>query len=291
MHVHHVHLKNREGRLDYEAEAVQRILNWMRSHGFTNFTYSESAFDYGTVHYLVRDHCIWALWIGILLANPSLRHIRHVIRPNHYDSAPAGPDSAEMRRAHRRYRNISYEVCERELVFEHPIQHMWKAEVIWAMPPDLLRLCWYCRRPTSDGQPCHRCYTCRLVDTALREVNGTMYEARVIHPFKCKLTKRYFSPGDIYRHPNEARMIELASLAIPRIEWPPKTGTAMAPQGETESAVQQTSEAAIVSAADTEPRQEPKHLGGGWYELPDGTRVRGREIALAALRGRSCGVT
>lgn len=24
---------------------------------------------------------------------------------------------------------------------------------------------------------------------------------------------------------------------------------------------------------------KPKHVGGGWYELPDGTRVRGKEAA------------
>ena len=27
----------------------------------------------------------------------------------------------------------------------------------------------------------------------------------------------------------------------------------------------------------------PKHVGGGWYELPDGTRVQGKEAALKAM--------
>jgi hypothetical protein len=30
---------------------------------------------------------------------------------------------------------------------------------------------------------------------------------------------------------------------------------------------------------------EPIHIGGGWYELPDGTHVHGREAADAALDG------
>lgn len=30
-----------------------------------------------------------------------------------------------------------------------------------------------------------------------------------------------------------------------------------------------------------------RHVGGGWYELPDGQRVRGREQALAALEDES----
>ena len=29
----------------------------------------------------------------------------------------------------------------------------------------------------------------------------------------------------------------------------------------------------------------PKHVGGGWYELPDGERVQGKENALKALGG------
>ena len=29
---------------------------------------------------------------------------------------------------------------------------------------------------------------------------------------------------------------------------------------------------------------EPKHVGGGWYELPDGRRVRGKEQALQVMR-------
>ena len=31
--------------------------------------------------------------------------------------------------------------------------------------------------------------------------------------------------------------------------------------------------------------REVKHVGGGWYELPDGTRVRGRAAAARRLSG------
>ena len=30
---------------------------------------------------------------------------------------------------------------------------------------------------------------------------------------------------------------------------------------------------------------ELKHIGGGWYELPDGSRVQGREAAFEAIGG------
>lgn len=32
-----------------------------------------------------------------------------------------------------------------------------------------------------------------------------------------------------------------------------------------------------------EPRPEPEHAGGGWYEIPGKGRVRGRDAAIAAL--------
>lgn len=84
-----------------------------------------------------------------------------------------------------------------------------------------------------------------------------MLEAKVIHGFKCKHTKKVFKTGDTYRYPDEARMIELANLPTPRVEWPPKH---KAPA-------------------------EPKHVGGGWYELPGGRRVQGKQAALEALIG------
>src|SRR5690606_35955104 len=106
--VHHVHLTNREGRVAYEAQAVQRILDWMRGQGLDRFVYTESAFDCGTVRHIVRAHCIWALWIGILLSYSKHRQIRHVFRTYYYASARDGLEGAVMQRARRRYRIISF---------------------------------------------------------------------------------------------------------------------------------------------------------------------------------------
>ena len=35
----------------------------------------------------------------------------------------------------------------------------------------------------------------------------------------------------------------------------------------------------------TMPDPEPKHVGGGYYELPNGERVKGKEAAEEALKG------
>lgn len=33
------------------------------------------------------------------------------------------------------------------------------------------------------------------------------------------------------------------------------------------------------------PKAEPKHLGGGYYELPNGEKVRGKKAAEEAMKG------
>jgi len=251
---HHIVLKNHEGRQDVERRATYDILAWMESQRLPGrITYVESGFDYGSLGYVVRDLNVWSFLTGVILANPRHRD-RAVVISSHLDS----PFMTDPVRDQRR-RDLVRAVCTVEPEWVYPIGHMTKAQVVQVCPPDLLQLCWWCRRP-ENGRPCHRCHTCQQVDAALEAMN--MLEARVIHPFRCKLTKQQFRRGDIYRHPSEARMVELASLEIPRIEWPPKG----APEASAESAT------------------EPKHVGGGWYELPDGRRIRGKDAAFAALR-------
>ena len=53
--VHHLNLINKEGRAPHEKQAVKSILDWCVKNGIANFKYIESAFDYGTLGYLVKD--------------------------------------------------------------------------------------------------------------------------------------------------------------------------------------------------------------------------------------------
>src|SRR5690606_19571219 len=86
--VHHVHLTNHEGRVQYEAQAVKRILAWMRGRGLNRFTYTESSFDYGSLRFIVKDSYLWAFHIGIIMANPENRGVTKVIVPRHWDAFP-----------------------------------------------------------------------------------------------------------------------------------------------------------------------------------------------------------
>lgn len=83
-----------------------------------------------------------------------------------------------------------------------------------------------------------------------------MFEAPVLRRFRCKEYKKGFRPGDTYRHASVERLEYLASFDPPYVAWPPGDE---APAG-------------------------PKHIGGGWYELPDGRRIKGKNAALAALQ-------
>lgn len=65
-----------------------------------------------------------------------------------------------------------------------------------------------------------------------------MYEARVIHRFRCKLTRQIYEPGDTYRAKTWERLVELASLNPPRVELPDEEPeNAIAQAAEVEQAV------------------------------------------------------
>jgi hypothetical protein len=90
----------------------------------------------------------------------------------------------------------------------------------------------------------------------------------VIKAFKCKLDHRKYNTGDIYETSDPERVAFLQSKGRlgAMIEEPAE------PPSNQESPAQ-------------EPAKETKHVGGGWYELPDGRRVKGKEEALAAMNG------
>lgn len=164
--IHHVYMVNTEGRAEYELRAVQNILAWLREHGLDNFTYHQTAFDYGTVRQIARDINVIAFVAGIVLAQHSHTH-KAVICSSADDlrrQAPM-PWTQELRRW------LTERMCGRELEWLMPNAKKTKAEVIGEMPPDLYALCWHCRVP-KDGKPCGGCETCREVAAAEAWLKG-----------------------------------------------------------------------------------------------------------------------
>ncbi|ABJ09620.1 hypothetical protein [Bacillus phage 1] len=76
--------------------------------------------------------------------------------------------------------------------------------------------------------------------------------AKVLKDFKCKVTKRIYHAGDEY---DGDRLEELQKLGYVAASKNPSEG---------------------------DHTEWPKHVGGGVYELSNGDKVKGKEVALAA---------
>ncbi|AER47556.1 QueC-like queuosine biosynthesis [Mycobacterium phage DS6A] len=167
---HHVVLRDREGRHRVEAEAVRDVLGWLRDRGGADLIeHTESRVHFGDVRWIPQNYHLWAYWAGVLLAAPANRGITRVVIPRHADAfAGQAPDGPRGQRSDAAYLGHIELIAGRRPVLEYPIIGMTKADEIAAMPAELLRLCWWCRRPDPGGRPCRRCYTCRQVDAARR---------------------------------------------------------------------------------------------------------------------------
>lgn len=67
------------------------------------------------------------------------------------------------RRSGVRFAVLQAIVPSRSLEFLWPIANLTKRDIIDLMPPELFKLCWYCRNPRPDESPCGKCQPCRRV--------------------------------------------------------------------------------------------------------------------------------
>jgi len=92
---------------------------------------------------------------------------------------------------------------------------------------------------------------------------------------KVKLLKRMAGPGGNY---NPGSVIEIdAGIGQQLVDQ--KAAEWIAPVR------QKPIERAVVEPVEKAVKPEVKHVGAGWYELPNGERVRGKEAAERALKG------
>lgn len=91
-------------------------------------------------------------------------------------------------------------------------------------------------------------------------------KAKVIRKFRCLRHNRIYRNGDIYED-DAARLEHLQGRGFVEVIAEP-----LPPEP-------------IPEPIPEPAEQTPRHVGGGWYELPDGTRIKGKEGALKALDG------
>ena len=163
--VHHTRLHNWEGRMSKERQAVGYLLDRLERKGYgSQIEYEETAFDYGTVRYVIKDVFIWGFLTALILSNPRRADVDRVAIAGHAESA-----FVNNPRQHQGMKDTVKSVLGREPEWIYPIRHLTKHQVVQAISQDLLELCWWCRKPRHNGEPCNRCRTCVKVNTALKE--------------------------------------------------------------------------------------------------------------------------
>lgn len=163
--VHHVNMKNKQGRMEYEKKAVHSILEWLQNNGLGNFKFIESGFDYGNISILHHDIVIIAFTTAVILRSPQYKNVTTVIATSNKEESSGQSIEYLENTAKRKIRlKTLHNVAERNNIkVIYPIYNTPKQQLIAEMPTELFELCWYCRTP-RNGKPCGNCFTCRRVN-------------------------------------------------------------------------------------------------------------------------------
>lgn len=162
--VHHCRLSNRFGRQPLETFGARSAVDWCRAQRLDNFDYIETGIDVGDLTSLPYDEFLLTVMNGVILRDARYRDIPVLLMPTPKDEYERLGGRLTKRRA--KSRRIRSEFVTTGIRTEYPIEHMTKAEVLAACPPDLRALSWSCRAPQPDGKRCHTCHTCRQIDAA-----------------------------------------------------------------------------------------------------------------------------
>lgn len=165
VHVHHMHVVNRENRAPAEGEAVGRTLKLFAGDEYRPYRFTQSLHRYDFMRRdMVWDMDLCAFLAGnICAAAPSIRHV--AMGRTATDVESGGEEFLKrMERAQAIFKAvISLDESEASYIF--PVVDLTKAE-IWEMLPATIReATWSCRRPVYDEErkptPCGRCATCK----------------------------------------------------------------------------------------------------------------------------------
>jgi len=152
VHVHHVHIINREGRDERETKAVEDILKWMSAHGY-NFPLTD-----GSVVAVPGDNLLWDSDITMFVAGALAKNGKYErVAFGATKDDEIGINDYRRIRGRKLFSSFS---SETRLLF--PVRHLTKFEAAQTLPKELFDLTWSCRTPV-DNQPCGTCSTCRTL--------------------------------------------------------------------------------------------------------------------------------
>ncbi|WP_228307289.1 hypothetical protein [Priestia sp. J2] len=95
-----------------------------------------------------------------------------------------------------------------------------------------------------------------------------IYKSTVLKAFKDKDTGRHYGIGGFFSSEDSERVAYLGDL------------------GFVDKEVKEIEPVVETKQKETADKPPFKHVGGGWYELADGSRVKGKQKALEAIESR-----
>ena len=158
IHAHHVHIVNYEDRADAEQLAIQRILEYAKTH-YRKFEYSESShmassfnsgipWDSDVTNFVAGNICLSCAAIVMV-----------AIGRTKTDEVGGDNYSKRVTRSVELFKLFS------NATKLYPVMHLNKQDVYALLPPELSSLAWSCRTPIKVGskfEECGKCKTCTL---------------------------------------------------------------------------------------------------------------------------------
>lgn len=165
--IHFCELINWTGRHKHEVQAVQKIIEWIDRHEPFRYKLLQTRYDYGNTR-IVQDKEVIGFITGTIIRDPRIAaHLQNIIISSNRQDISRTP--YYVRTEADRLRLIEG-VGRKRLKYIYPIGSKTKAKLIRELPPDLLRLAWFCRTP-NQGRPCKKCQTCTKVLPVFQELN------------------------------------------------------------------------------------------------------------------------
>ena len=162
IHLHHIHLINREQRTKQEKIATARFLEYCKSQKI-DFSFSENILGFGFMQQgnFPMDSYVYAFLAGMICNNDhsianvavgrtqtdvenGIEQMRHIVRSQEIFNASLG----DLKRF-----KINY-------IF--PAKHLTQREIYDNLPKTLQQSFWSCRTPDGSG-PCGQCETCKTL--------------------------------------------------------------------------------------------------------------------------------
>jgi 7-cyano-7-deazaguanine synthase in queuosine biosynthesis len=152
LHVHHMHLFNKENRQKAEEISVKNICEYMKNIG--NFSYSESNHEYPCYNKnFIWDSDLYNFIAGtICLSLPSIKEV--ALGRTKTDSGRAIDDRAKRG-------TVIFESFDTNAKKTYPLIEYTKKEIYEMLPQDLRTLTWSCRTPIYEGENIKKCRRCK----------------------------------------------------------------------------------------------------------------------------------